>query len=251
VFDKLDGLLWKLLLFMTKAPLTGLNSPSIFMLLTVPRRRPSVFLRCMSMLFHTVLVTLLCPLLFSCIRLVSSPLPLVLFFYPPPHFPGLMSPSPVPFDDMGLLFNYLFDKCFLLVHCRLLIVYSYVWFKWLACSCSSALCPALFLFGVLLGSLPLPLVAGSGGSCVHWTPPFLYLLILFIIFCAVLHVSLSLNTYLYLSCKELNKRMYFQGTFSVNILQMWLNSNNGKHWNGFIHCNYSLLFILTSHKKTL
>jgi hypothetical protein len=42
------------------APLTGLNSPAvIIMLLTVPRRRPSVFLRCMSMLFHTVLVTLL------------------------------------------------------------------------------------------------------------------------------------------------------------------------------------------------
>jgi hypothetical protein len=42
------------------APLTGLNSPVvIIMLLTVPRRRPTVFLRCMSMLFHTVLVTLL------------------------------------------------------------------------------------------------------------------------------------------------------------------------------------------------
>lgn len=42
------------------APLTGLNSPAvIIMLLTVPRRRPTVFLRCMSMLFHTVLVTLL------------------------------------------------------------------------------------------------------------------------------------------------------------------------------------------------
>jgi hypothetical protein len=42
------------------APLTGLNSPAvIIMLQTVPRRRPSVFLRCMSMLFHTVWVTLL------------------------------------------------------------------------------------------------------------------------------------------------------------------------------------------------
>jgi hypothetical protein len=27
-------------------------------------------------------------------------------------------------------------------------------------------------FGVLLGSLPLALVAGSGGGCVHWMPPF-------------------------------------------------------------------------------
>jgi hypothetical protein len=30
-----------------------------------------------------------------------------------------------------------------------------------------ALCPVLFLCGVLLGSLPLVLVAGSGGGCVH------------------------------------------------------------------------------------
>jgi hypothetical protein len=35
------------------------------------------------------------------------------------------------------------------------------------------LCPVLFLFGVCLGSLPLVLVAGSHGGCVHWTPPFL------------------------------------------------------------------------------
>jgi hypothetical protein len=41
------------------APLTGLNSPAILALLTVPRRRPSVFLRFMSMLFHTILATLL------------------------------------------------------------------------------------------------------------------------------------------------------------------------------------------------
>jgi hypothetical protein len=50
------------------APLTGLNSPAVLMLLTVPRRRPSVFLTCMSVLFYTVLVTLLCPLLFSSLR---------------------------------------------------------------------------------------------------------------------------------------------------------------------------------------
>jgi hypothetical protein len=37
----------------------------------------------------------------------------------------------------------------------------------------SAFCPVLFLFGVLLGSLPLALDAGSCGGCVHWTPPFL------------------------------------------------------------------------------
>jgi hypothetical protein len=42
------------------APLTGLNSPAvIIMLLTIPRQCPSVFLRYMSMLFHSVLVTLL------------------------------------------------------------------------------------------------------------------------------------------------------------------------------------------------
>jgi hypothetical protein len=41
------------------APLTGLNFPAVLLLLTVPRRRPSVFLRWMSLLFHTVLLTLL------------------------------------------------------------------------------------------------------------------------------------------------------------------------------------------------
>jgi hypothetical protein len=34
-------------------------------------------------------------------------------------------------------------------------------------------CPVLFSFGVRLGSLPLVLVAGSYGGCVHWTLPFL------------------------------------------------------------------------------
>jgi hypothetical protein len=34
-------------------------------------------------------------------------------------------------------------------------------------------CPVLFMFGVRLGSLPLVIVAGSYGGCVHWTPPFL------------------------------------------------------------------------------
>jgi hypothetical protein len=41
------------------ALLTGLNSPAVRVLLIAPRRRLSVFLRCMSMLFHTVLGTLL------------------------------------------------------------------------------------------------------------------------------------------------------------------------------------------------
>ena len=50
------------------APLTGLNSPAVFMLLTVRRRSLFVCLRCMSLLFHIVLVTLLCPLLFSRLR---------------------------------------------------------------------------------------------------------------------------------------------------------------------------------------
>jgi hypothetical protein len=87
------------------APLTGLNTSAVFLLLTVLRRRHSVLLRCLSMLFYTVSVTLLCLLLFSRLRLVSSPLPLV-FIYPP--FPGLMTPSPVPFDFMSIIFNHLF-----------------------------------------------------------------------------------------------------------------------------------------------
>jgi hypothetical protein len=40
------------------APFTGLNSKAVLMLLTVPRRGPSEFLRCMSLLFHTIIVTL-------------------------------------------------------------------------------------------------------------------------------------------------------------------------------------------------
>jgi hypothetical protein len=45
-----------------------LNSQAVFLLLTVKRRRPSVFLRSMSSLFHTVLIPLVCPLLFSRLR---------------------------------------------------------------------------------------------------------------------------------------------------------------------------------------
>jgi hypothetical protein len=67
------------------APLTGFNSQAvIIMLLTVPRRR-AVFLRCMSMLFHTVLVTLL---LVSLVIFSSSPFtPSFCFFDYPAPFP--------------------------------------------------------------------------------------------------------------------------------------------------------------------
>jgi hypothetical protein len=58
------------------APLTGLNSQVVLMLLTGLRRRPSLFLRCKSLL--------------------------------PPPFPGLLSPSPMPFGFVALLFDHLF-----------------------------------------------------------------------------------------------------------------------------------------------
>jgi hypothetical protein len=49
----------------------------------------------------------------------------------------------------------------------------------------SVLCPVLFLFWVRLGSLPLVLVAGSRGGCVHWTPPFLVKKALFKCYCFI------------------------------------------------------------------
>jgi hypothetical protein len=84
------------------APLTGLNSPAvIIMLLTVPRRRPTVFLRCMSMLFYTVLVTLLLVSLVVFSSTVSIfPIAFIFYFLINPPSPR----SPVPFPFVGLLF---------------------------------------------------------------------------------------------------------------------------------------------------
>jgi hypothetical protein len=86
------------------APFIGLNSPAVFMLLTVPWRRPSVFLRCMSMLFHTVLVTLVSLVVFSSTVSIFPFAPSFYLSYLFPPFPG----TPVPFDFMGLFFNHLF-----------------------------------------------------------------------------------------------------------------------------------------------
>jgi hypothetical protein len=93
------------------APLTGLNSPAVIsMLSTVPRRRPSVFLRCMSMLFHTVLVTLLLVSLVVFPSTVSiSPFAprFISLFYNHPPSPGLLSPSPVDFVHLFVFFEFL------------------------------------------------------------------------------------------------------------------------------------------------
>jgi hypothetical protein len=74
-----------------------------------------------------------------------------------PPSPGLLSPSP--------LWAYYY---FLWIPNQLQIIYHLMINLSALC-----LCPVLFLFGVRLGSLPLVLVAGSHGGCVHWTPPFL------------------------------------------------------------------------------
>jgi hypothetical protein len=120
------------------APLTGLNSPVvIILLLTVPRRRPFVFLRCMSMLFHIVLVTLLLVSLvvFSSTVSIFPFTPSFYFF----DLPSPRSPSPVPFDFVDLLLNPLF------VFFEFLISYKLFIFYWLTCPCY-VLCPVLFLF---------------------------------------------------------------------------------------------------------
>jgi hypothetical protein len=149
------------------APLTGLNSPAVnIMLLTVPKRRPTVFLRCMSMLFHTVLVTLLLVSLVvfsSTVSIFPIASSFYFFDYTPPPSPDLLSPSP------------LWAYSFLWIPNQLQIIYHLMINLSVLC-----LCPYLFLLGVRLGSLPLVLVAGSYGGCVHWTP--FSLLILFIIF---------------------------------------------------------------------
>jgi hypothetical protein len=116
--------------------LTGLNSPAVIsMLLTVPRRRLSVCLCCFIVVFSST---------------VSSPLPLVFIslINPPPPSPGLLSPSP--------LWVYYSIIYLLQVIYHLVITLSVLC---LALSC--------FLFGVRLGFLPLVLVAGSYGGCVH------------------------------------------------------------------------------------
>jgi hypothetical protein len=91
------------------APLTGLNSPAVFMLLTIP----SVFLRCMSMLFHTVLVTFVSLVVFSSTVSIFPFAPIFYLFYLSPPFPG----SPVPFPCALWLYGPIFQSfiCFLLV----------------------------------------------------------------------------------------------------------------------------------------
>jgi hypothetical protein len=78
------------------APLTGLNSPTVLVLLTVPRRRPSVFLRCMSLLFHTVFVTLLLVFVVVFSSTVSM-FPFAPIFISLIYIPLLFTGSPVPF----------------------------------------------------------------------------------------------------------------------------------------------------------
>jgi hypothetical protein len=58
----------------------------------------------------------------------------------------------------------------------------FIYFTNVTCPCPCAL--SCFCLGVLLGSLPLALVTGSGGGCVHWTPPFLVDLV-YHIFCII------------------------------------------------------------------
>jgi hypothetical protein len=60
----------------------------------------------------------------------------------------------VPFGYIGLFFNHLFVFFWFLISNLLFVV--------LLVGLLVPLCPVLFLFWVLLGSLPLALVAGSG-----------------------------------------------------------------------------------------
>jgi hypothetical protein len=53
----------------------------------------------------------------------------IYYIYPSSLSPGLMFPSPVPFDFMGLLFNHLFAFFVSLSA-------TYYLFKWLDCSCA-------------------------------------------------------------------------------------------------------------------
>jgi hypothetical protein len=66
------------------------------------------FLRCMSMLFHTVLVTLVSLVVFSSTVSIFPFAPGFYLFYLSPPYPGSPVPFPVPFDFVGLLFNHLF-----------------------------------------------------------------------------------------------------------------------------------------------
>jgi hypothetical protein len=97
----------------------------------------------------------------------------------------------VPFDFVGLFFNNFIFFEFLIRYklfpfiqsciCFFEFLISYKLFIILVISLSVlCLVPCTVFVVVRLGSLPLVLLAGSCGGCVHWTPPFL--LILFVIF---------------------------------------------------------------------
>jgi hypothetical protein len=131
------------------SPLTGLNTPGELMLLTVPRRCPSIFLRCMSLLFHTALVIYLSLSLFVFLSTVSiSPFA--------PSFISLNLPRPLSRISytlplcpcfVGLLINHLF------VFFDFLVGYYYFFVCIILVISPSVLCHALcpVLFGALLG----------------------------------------------------------------------------------------------------
>jgi hypothetical protein len=94
------------------APVTGLNSQAVLMLLIVPRRRPSVFLKCMSLCWWRLIVSLVVFSSTVCI-FPFTPSFISLILQPPHPFPE--SPPPVPFNFADLLFNHLFIFFYFLV----------------------------------------------------------------------------------------------------------------------------------------
>jgi hypothetical protein len=100
--------------------------------------------------------------------------------------------NPIPFPcAYCLLYNHFFDFFDFLINYNLfLLMYNFV--GWPAHDLSCAL--SRFLFRVLLGSLPLFLVAGSCEGRIHWSPPFLADLdfhTLFISFITLLQILLT------------------------------------------------------------
>jgi hypothetical protein len=114
------------------ALLTDLNSPAVLLLLTVPRQAAPLFVPQM----YVFVVSYCFDDTFVCSRVVFSST-VNIFLCPWSYFfnlpsPGLLSPSPVPFYFVGLLFNHVFVFFEFLISYKLFpFILSIICFLWI------------------------------------------------------------------------------------------------------------------------
>jgi hypothetical protein len=210
----------------------GFGAP-VLLLLTVPRRRPTVFLRCMSYVvsycFDDTFACVPC-----CFLVYGRYLPLAPSFnylILPPPFPGF----PVPFPCALWLYGRPIIQLFIFLwtpyqfqNISYYSIYCFLWIPYqlqiiiLVIGLSCAL--SCFLFGVRLGSLLPVIVAGSYGGCVHWKPLFLVDLIIF---------YLLLRTYVY----QMLRYSYLSSNYFVSKCDSFSFGNYSKKQYDFIWHN--------------